>query len=121
MAVQKKIKLTEAEKKILNKTFDKFKNSSYKFKERSPRQRQFEKFVYEENIAGGPKMVNPANLCKNGTMAGCSATDLNDNEKIAAQKKCPFYKKASFQERCQFETFGEFCWCVEAQKDAKKG
>jgi hypothetical protein len=54
-------------------------------------------------------------------MAGCSATDLNDNEKIAAQKKCPFYKKASFQERCQFETFEEFCWCVEAQKDAKKG
>lgn len=68
-------------------------------------------------------MSDKINHCKStgGTMSECSACALKRTEKHESQKKCHFYQKASFKERCTFETFGEYCWCVEAQTDSKKG
>ena len=126
MATQQKLKFkfTEAERKKLNKYIE-------NLPKESPRQRVFE---YEERyiqdpyrrerpLRGSLIMTDKINHCKStgGTMSECSACQLKRGEKVESQKKCHFYKKATFKDRCTFETFGEYCWCVEAQVEAKKG
>lgn len=86
---------------------------------------EYKKFVVPWPSQGGIRsMADDKNLCMiiGSDMSKCSATDLKtDKETIKAQKKCPFFQKASFSEECTFETFDEFCWSTKAQDDAKKG
>lgn len=53
----------------------------------------------------------------NSTCYACRYTD--DKSKIQCQRACNFFDKASFAERCMWETMGEYCWSTKAQ-DAKK-
>ncbi len=126
MASQTKIKFTEAERKKLTKYIKSL-----------PKEMPREECYEQEYMVDGPYgrrrirrpiqrgiiMSDKINHCKSGggTMSECSACNLKRTEKHESQKKCHFYQKASFKERCTFETFGEYCWCVEAQTEAKKG
>ena len=36
------------------------------------------------------------------------------------QKKCRFYQKSSYTDKCMFFMFGEYCDCLEAQMNTEK-
>ena len=70
---------------------------------------------------GGWGMAGTKNHCKYDCMSRCGATDLQKkSEKFESQKECKFFQEATNSKRCLFETFSEYCWCIEAQKDSKK-
>jgi hypothetical protein len=48
-------------------------------------------------------------FCKRDMMSVCTAGSKSE------QKKCKFYKKSSFTDKCMHFMFDEFCDCVEAQ------
>jgi hypothetical protein len=48
-------------------------------------------------------------FCQRDMMSICTAT--NESE----QKKCKFYKKSSFTDKCMHFMFDEYCDCLEAQ------
>lgn len=80
-------------------------------------------FTGPKSITGGSyKMSDNINHCKPSSsgMSECDACKLRkSSEKITEQEKCKFFKKATREDRCQFETFKEYCWSTEAQDDAK--
>lgn len=59
-------------------------------------------------------MSEEVSLCKQGMMSTCSA------ENIKGQKKCKFYEKASYENRCMYFMFNEYCDCLEAQEFIKE-
>ena len=102
--------------KILNIGYDEIVNAHEKF--------EYKPILDSRWAIGGSNSMADINHCRNGMsgMSGCDATNIKkDSEKIESQKKCKFYKKSSCNNECLFETFGEFCWCVDAQQDSKKG
>jgi len=54
------------------------------------------------------------NLCRKELMSVCSV------ENKAEQEKCEFYERASYENRCMYFIFGEYCDCLKAQEDAKQ-
>jgi hypothetical protein len=48
-------------------------------------------------------------FCKRDVMSICTAASESE------QKKCKFYNKSSFTDKCMHFMFDEFCDCVEAQ------
>ncbi len=128
MAAQEQLKIpfTEADRKVLNKYIDGLPKESREFKEEYCVERSYRlRGSYHNNRRElrGSIMSGKINHCKcGGGMSECSACELvKSGEKWESQKKCGFYKKASFADRCCYETFGEYCWSVDAQRDAQKG
>ena len=90
------------------------------YQKRSPQRREL---IQEEMpyTARGP-MSQRINHCQlnGGGNSTCYACHYNDDKsKIQCQKACNFFRKASFNERCMWETFGEFCGSTKAQDDKK--
>jgi len=52
-------------------------------------------------------------LCRKDFMFICTAASESE------QKKCKFYKKSSISDRCMYFVFGEYCDCLEAQKETQ--
>ena len=48
-------------------------------------------------------------FCKRELMSICTAGNVDE------QKKCQFYQKSSYSDRCMYFMFDEFCDCLEAQ------
>ena len=122
---QSKIKFTEADQKKLKQYIKNLPPETFK------EDRLYEKEYYHSPgrdlyrrrfAERGLVMSDKINHCKSGggTMSECSACKLRkDSEKHKSQKACAFYKKNTHAEKCRFETFGEYCWSVDAQKDSK--
>jgi hypothetical protein len=55
--------------------------------------------------------VQTENLCycQNGLVSICTAGSVEE------QKKCLFYKKASYSDKCRYFVFDKYCDCLEAQ------
>ena len=53
--------------------------------------------------------VDRLNFCKKGPMSICTAGSVNE------QKKCRFYKKSSYGDRCMYFIFDKYCDSLEAQ------
>jgi hypothetical protein len=48
-------------------------------------------------------------FCKIDIVSICTAASESE------QKKCKFYKKSSFSDKCMYLMFDEYCDCMEAQ------
>ena len=48
-------------------------------------------------------------FCKIDIVSICTAASESE------QKKCKFYKKSSFSDKCRYFMFDEYCDCLEAQ------
>jgi len=48
-------------------------------------------------------------FCQRKFMSICTASSTSE------QKKCKFYKKSSFTDKCMHFMFDEYCDCLEAQ------
>ena len=48
-------------------------------------------------------------FCKIDIVSICTAASESE------QKKCKFYKKSSFSDKCMYLVFDEYCDCMEAQ------
>ena len=71
---------------------------------------------------GGCTMGDVNHCVSNGGMSVCSATNLRiKEEKLNTQEKCKHFIKASHEQRCMWEVFGEYCWSIKAQNAASKG
>lgn len=69
---------------------------------------------------GGRTMGNKNHCVLTGGMSICDTTSLRKKEeKIKCQEECEFFIKASFDSRCMFEVYGEYCWSTKAQDKAK--
>jgi len=92
----------------------------------------FEKYIYKhskdilknplfENKDCGGKTMSEVNHCiVGGGMSICAATRIKSSqEKLQSQNECTFFVKAQFETRCMWEVYGEYCWCIEAQSNAK--
>jgi hypothetical protein len=82
-----------------------------------------EKYSWTDSQRRFGNMAEKINLCLFGGsgLSKCTATSIKkDSEKRAKQKCCKFYVESTFSETCSFETFEEFCWCVEAQMESQK-
>jgi hypothetical protein len=53
--------------------------------------------------------IEKLSFCKRDMMSICTAAGEGE------QRKCKFYKKSSFTDKCMHFMFDEFCDCVEAQ------
>jgi hypothetical protein len=53
-------------------------------------------------------------FCKNETISVCTARD------VAEQKKCRYYQKSSYSDKCMYFTFGKYCDCLEAQMNTEE-
>ena len=53
-------------------------------------------------------------FCKKGTISVCTARG------VAEQKKCRFYQKSSFSDKCMYLIFDKYCDCLEAQMNTEK-
>ena len=53
-------------------------------------------------------------FCKKEAMSVCTATSVDE------QKKCRYYQKASYSDKCMYLTFNKFCDCLEAQMNTEK-
>lgn len=129
MATQTKIKFTEAERKKLNKYIKNLPkelptrhiyDTEQEYYDSPGRRRIGRRETFRGSII---PMADKINHCKTtgSTMSECTACKLKRGEKVESQKKCHYYMKASFKDRCCFETFGEYCWSTDAQDEAKKG
>jgi hypothetical protein len=49
------------------------------------------------------------NFCKKEKMSICSAEDSKQ------QEKCSFFEKSSYEHRCMYFIFDEYCDCLKAQ------
>ena len=49
------------------------------------------------------------NFCKKDKMSVCTA------ENSKQQEKCSFFKKSSYEHRCMYFIFDEYCDCLNAQ------
>jgi len=49
------------------------------------------------------------NYCKKERMSICTAKDS------AQQEKCSFFEKSSYEQRCMYLIFDEYCDCLKAQ------
>jgi len=58
-------------------------------------------------------MSDKVNFCIAGIMSTCRAENTKE------QKKCKFYEKASYENRCMYFIFDEYCDCLKAQDDLK--
>ena len=48
-------------------------------------------------------------FCKIDIVSICTAASQSE------QKKCKFYKKSSFSDKCMYLMFDQYCDCMEAQ------
>jgi hypothetical protein len=48
-------------------------------------------------------------FCKREFMSICTADSVDE------QKRCRFYQKSSYSDRCMFFIFDKYCDCLEAQ------
>lgn len=53
--------------------------------------------------------VDRLSFCKKGLMSVCTASSAEE------QKKCRFYKKSSYCDRCMYFIFDKYCDSLEAQ------
>ena len=53
------------------------------------------------------------NYCKKDKMSICTAKDSRQ------QEKCSFFEKSSYEYRCMYFTFDEYCDCLNAQIKAE--
>jgi hypothetical protein len=53
-------------------------------------------------------------FCKKETMSVCTARDA------AEQKKCRYYQKSSYSNKCMYLIFDKYCDCLEAQMNTEK-
>jgi hypothetical protein len=75
----------------------------------------------EKNITTGGGDVTDINHCVislNG-MSECGVTSTKTQQSFSAQKICAFFEKAQFELRCMWEVYGEYCWNIAAQDNAK--
>lgn len=59
----------------------------------------------EGNLMG----CSEKNYCKKERMSICTAEDP------AQQEKCSFFEKSSYEQRCMYLIFDEYCDCLKAQ------
>lgn len=52
------------------------------------------------------------NYCRKGTLSYCDVSDSFEK-----QKKCKYYKKSSYFDRCMFLVFGKHCSSIDAQEN----
>jgi hypothetical protein len=52
--------------------------------------------------------------CRKGAMSVCTATSVDE------QKKCRYYQRSSYSDRCMYLIFGKYCDCLDAQEDTQK-
>jgi hypothetical protein len=52
-------------------------------------------------------------FCKKDLISVCTAGSVEE------QKKCRFYQKSSYSDKCMFFIFDTFCDCLEAQVSTK--
>jgi hypothetical protein len=62
-------------------------------------------FAKEANLMG----CSDKNYCKKETMSVCTA------ENSKQQEKCSFFEKSSYEQRCMYLIFDEYCDCLRAQ------
>ena len=56
-------------------------------------------------------MQNQAvSFCKRDIISTCTSESYNE------QKNCRFYSKSSYNDKCMYHVFDEYCSCVEAQR-----
>jgi hypothetical protein len=53
------------------------------------------------------------NYCKKDKMSICTAKDSKQ------QEKCSFFEKSSYEHRCMYFIFDEYCDCLNAQIQTK--
>ena len=53
------------------------------------------------------------NYCKKDKMSVCTAEDSKQ------QEKCSFFEKSSYEHRCMYFIFDEYCDCLNAQIQTK--
>ena len=53
------------------------------------------------------------NYCKKDKMSICTAKDPKQ------QEKCSYFVKSSYEYRCMYFTFDEYCDCLKAQMESK--
>ena len=54
------------------------------------------------------------NYCKKGKMSICTAEDIKQ------QEKCRYFVKSSYEYRCMYFIFDEYCDCLKAQMQSKE-
>ena len=57
---------------------------------------------------------NRLSFCKKGLISICTAGSADE------QKKCRFYEKSSYSDKCMYFIFDKYCDCLEAQMKAEK-
>jgi hypothetical protein len=53
-------------------------------------------------------------FCKKGAMSVCTAGSVDE------QRKCQYYQKSSYSDKCMYFTFNKYCDCLEAQMNIEK-
>ena len=53
-------------------------------------------------------------FCKRETISVCTACG------VAEQKKCRYYQKSSYSDKCMYLIFDKYCDCLEAQMNTEK-
>jgi hypothetical protein len=67
--------------------------------------------LYQEAIE---MSCSETNFCKKEKMSICSAEDSKQ------QEKCSFFEKSSYEHRCMYFIFDEYCDCLKAQIQTKR-
>jgi hypothetical protein len=60
------------------------------------------------------RAIDRLSFCKKGLMSVCTAGSVD------RQKKCRFYKKSSYSDKCMYFIFDKYCDCLEAQMNTEK-
>ena len=75
----------------------------------------FGNFLFQLKLGMMTMKVDKLCFCKKGTMSECTAGSVD------YQKRCRYYRKSSYSDKCMYFTFGKYCDCLAAQmKTAKK-
>ncbi len=61
----------------------------------------------------GEMSCSETNYCKKDKMSVCTAEDSKQ------QEKCRFFEKSSYEHRCMYFIFDEYCDCLNAQMQTK--
>ena len=69
----------------------------------------FDAVLYGLNQEVFKMSSSETNYCKKEKMSICSAKDSKQ------QEKCSFFKKSSYEHRCMYFIFDEYCDCLKAQ------
>ena len=65
--------------------------------------------IYDLNQEAFEMGCSETNYCKKEKMSICTAEDPKQ------QEKCSYFVKSSYEYRCMYYTFDEYCDCLNAQ------